>query len=118
VGGDPALRRHGMAALYPFGSHARNEASDGSDIDAFIDKDRTRPFGFDEFMDVYLLLQARLGGNVDYGTREGLHPELRPAIERQALPIVLLHCRLCGVAHRYRWRLKFLHKQEVAGSIG
>jgi predicted nucleotidyltransferase len=84
---EPALRQHGVAALYLFGSHARDEAQEDSDIDLFIDRDRSRPFGFDEFMDIYLLLQARLGGNVDYGTREGLHPELRPAIERQALRV-------------------------------
>jgi uncharacterized protein len=84
---ESALRRHGVAALYLFGSHARDEAGDESDIDVFIDKDRTRPFGFDEFMDVYLLLQQQLGAKVDYGTREGLHPELRPVIERQALRV-------------------------------
>jgi len=38
-------------------------------------------------MDAYLLLQERLGANVDYGTREGLHPRLRPEIEREAVRI-------------------------------
>jgi predicted nucleotidyltransferase len=85
--GEPTLRRQGVAALYLFGSHARDEAADDSDVDVFIDKDRTRPFGFDEFMDVYLLLQQQFGDRVDYGTREGLHPELRPSIERQALRV-------------------------------
>jgi uncharacterized protein len=44
-------------------------------------------FGFDEFMDIYLLLQERLGSDVDYGTREGLHPVLRPDIEREAVRV-------------------------------
>lgn len=84
---EPALRQRGVAALYIFGSHARDEARNDSDVDVFIDKDRSRKFGFDEFMDVYFLLQDRLGTNVDYGTREGLHPVLRPGIEREAIRV-------------------------------
>ena len=84
---EPALRARGAAALYLFGSHARDEARPGSDVDVFIDKDASRKFGFDEYMDIYLLLQERLGENVDYGTREGLHPVLRPEIEREAVRV-------------------------------
>jgi hypothetical protein len=84
---EPTLRAHGAAALYLFGSHARDQARPESDVDVFIDRDPTRKFGFDEFMDIYLLLQERLGGNVDYGTRESLHPVLRPRIEREALRV-------------------------------
>ena len=84
---EPALRRFGVAGLYLFGSHARDEAEPGSDIDVFIDKDKSREFGFDEFMDAYFLLEQQLGAKVDYGTREGLHPVLRPAIEREAVKV-------------------------------
>jgi uncharacterized protein len=84
---ETALRALGASALYLFGSHARDEARPDSDVDVFIDKDRSRKFGFDEFMDIYLLLQERLGGDVDYGTREGLHPVLRPDIEREAVRV-------------------------------
>jgi predicted nucleotidyltransferase len=84
---EPALRSFGVAALYLFGSHARGEAGPNSDVDVFIDKDQTRSFGFDEFMDAYLLLQETVGENVDYGTREGLHPLLRPTIEREAVRV-------------------------------
>jgi predicted nucleotidyltransferase len=84
---EPALRARGVAALYLFGSHARDEARPDSDVDVFIDKDSSRKFGFDEFMDVYFLLQKRLGTGVDYGTREGLHPVLRPDIEREAVRV-------------------------------
>ena len=84
---EPALRARGVAALYIFGSHARDEARPDSDVDVFIDKDKARKFGFDEFMDVYFLLQERLGAGVDYGTRAGLHPALRPEIEREAIRV-------------------------------
>jgi predicted nucleotidyltransferase len=84
---EPALRARGVAALYIFGSHARDEARADSDVDVFIDKDASCKFGFDEFMEVYFLLQERLDAGVDYGTREGLHPVLRPAIEREAIRV-------------------------------
>ena len=84
---EPALRAHGAQALYLFGSYARDEASAESDIDVFIDKDRSRQFGFDEFMDIYFLLRERLGENIDYGTREGLSPVLRAEIEQEAIRI-------------------------------
>jgi len=48
---EPVIRARGAAALYLFGSHARDQARTDSDVDVFIDKDRTRKFGFDEFMD-------------------------------------------------------------------
>ena len=84
---EPALRSFGVAALYLFGSHARDEASADSDVDVFVDKDATRKFGFDEFMDAYLFLEQRFNGKIDYGTRESLHPLLRPSIEREAVRI-------------------------------
>lgn len=84
---EPAIRARGARALYLFGSHARDEAREDSDVDVFIDKDRTRQFGFDEFIDIYFLLQERLGGKVDYGTREGLSPALRAEVEKEAIRI-------------------------------
>ena len=53
--------RAAWPALYIFGSIARDEARPDSDVDVFIDKDTSRKFGFDEFMDGYFLLQERLG---------------------------------------------------------
>jgi len=84
---EPAIRARGAAALYLFGSHARDDARADSDIDVFIDKDASRKFGFDEFMDIYFLLRDRVGANVDYGTRDGLHPVLRSEIEREAIRV-------------------------------
>jgi uncharacterized protein len=84
---EPDIRARGAAALYLFGSHARGDAKADSDVDVFIDKDTSRRFGFDELMDIYFLLQERLGTGVDYGTRDGLHPLLRADIEREAIRI-------------------------------
>ncbi len=84
---EPAIRARGAQALYLFGSHARDEARADSDIDVFIDKDRSRPFGFDEFMDIYFLLREQFGDRIDYGTRDGLSAALRGEIEREAIRV-------------------------------
>lgn len=84
---EPAIRARGVQALYLFGSHARDEARADSDIDVFIDKDGSRQFGFDEFMDIYFLLREHLGDKVDYGTRDGLSPALRAEIEQEAIRV-------------------------------
>ena len=84
---EPALRGFGVAALYLFGSHARDEAGPDSDIDVFVDPVPHREFGFLPFMDAYETLKQALGENVDYGTRKGLHPLLRKDIEREAIKV-------------------------------
>jgi len=84
---EPALRARGASALYLFGSHARGDSESNSDVDVFIDKNPAQKFGFDEFMEIYFLLNACLGVEVDYGTRDGLHPALRPQIEQEAIRI-------------------------------
>jgi len=48
---------------------ARDEARAGSDIDVFVDPDPARRFGFE-------LLRERLGAELDYTTRDGLHRRL------------------------------------------
>jgi uncharacterized protein len=84
---EPTLRGFGVAALYLFGSHARDEAKPDSDVDVFVDPAPHREFGFLPFMDAYEALKQAVGENVDYGTRNGLHPLLRPDIQREAIRI-------------------------------
>jgi len=84
---EPALRAVGVAALYLFGSHARDEARLDSDIDVFVDPAPDEAFGFLPFMDAFETIQHAVGENLDYGTRKGLHPLLRPDIEREAVRI-------------------------------
>ncbi len=84
---EPAIRALGASALYLYGSHARDEAGPRSDVDVFIDKERSRKFGFDEFIGIYLTLRETLGTEVDYSTREGIVDFFRPNIEREAIRI-------------------------------
>lgn len=84
---EPALRASGIAALYLFGSHARDEARDDSDIDVFVDPAPGVTFGFLPFMAAYEVIEAAVGAPVDYGTRSGLHPILHSQIERDAVRV-------------------------------
>jgi predicted nucleotidyltransferase len=86
-GTERELRSFGVAALYLFGSHARDEAATDSDVDVFVDPTSAETFGFLPFMDAYETIQKAVGPNVDYGTRNGLHPLLRADIEREAVRI-------------------------------
>ena len=84
---EPALRGLGVEGLYLFGSHARDEACPDSDVDVFVDPSPTARFGFLPFMDALETLERAVGQRVDYGTRRGLHPLLRPKIEREAIRV-------------------------------
>jgi predicted nucleotidyltransferase len=84
---EPALRGFGVAALYLFGSHARDEARNDSDVDVFVDPCPDKEFGFLPFMNAYEAIKKAVGDNLDYGTRTGLHPQLRSDIEREAIQV-------------------------------
>lgn len=86
---EPALRAFGVAALYLFGSHARNEARPDSDIDVFVDPKHGESFGFMPFMDAYETIQKAVGEGVEvgYSTRDGLSPYIRADVEREAVRV-------------------------------
>jgi predicted nucleotidyltransferase len=86
---EPALRRAGVAALYLFGSTAREKARPASDIDIFVDPEVGGRFGFLQYMDAYDTIRGVLGPDADigYSTRDGLSRHVRAGIEREAIRI-------------------------------
>jgi predicted nucleotidyltransferase len=80
---EPALRGFGVAALYLFGSYARDEAKSDSDVDVFVDPVPERDFGFLPFMDAYQTIQKAFGDAVEigYSTRTGLSPYILGDVE-------------------------------------
>jgi predicted nucleotidyltransferase len=86
---EPALRGFGVGALYLFGSHARDEAKSGSDVDVFVDPAPGRDLGFLPFMDVYATIRKAFGDAVEigYSTRTGLSPDIVGDVEREAVRI-------------------------------
>ncbi|MCC6668637.1 MAG: nucleotidyltransferase family protein [Polyangiaceae bacterium] len=79
----PTVRaRFGVKELAVFGSVARGEATDASDLDLLVDF--VGPATFDGFMGLKLFLEDTLGVRVDLVTRAALKPRLRPRIEAEA----------------------------------
>lgn len=82
----PALRRDfGVRRLAIFGSTARGDARDDSDIDLLVDFELGPTF--DSFMGLKLFLEDQLGRRVDLVTPDALKPRLRPIIEREAVDV-------------------------------
>jgi len=79
------IRRFGVTDIALFGSTARDEAQDGSDIDVMVDfEGRTtakRYFG------VQFYLEDLLGCPVDLVQTEVVRPELKPYIERDLIHV-------------------------------
>jgi len=82
-----AVKALGATSLYVYGSTARDEASDNSDIDLFIDYDRNSKFSLLDLVDIKLLLEAELKMPVDITTRDSLHPMLKDDIEQSAVRV-------------------------------
>jgi predicted nucleotidyltransferase len=82
----PDIRSLGATSLYLFGSAARGEARDDSDVDLFVDYDPER-FSFVELIRLRERLSHILGRPADLTTREGLHPMLRSQIEAEAVKV-------------------------------
>ena len=81
-----ALRRRGVTALYLFGSTARGDAGDRSDIDLFID-DRSRKFSLIDLVATQHFIEDRLKAKVDLGTRDSLDPAMRDRVLAEAIRV-------------------------------
>jgi predicted nucleotidyltransferase len=86
---EPALREFGVAALYLFGSHARDEAGPDSDIDVFVDVEPDARFGLSPYVGAFRVLEDAFDHKaaVGYSTRDALSPYIRADVERDALRI-------------------------------
>ena len=80
------LRQLGVEHLYMFGSTARGEAHEDSDIDLFFDYEKGK-LGLFELMDVKEQASRILGRKADIMTRDSLHKVLRSRIEASALQV-------------------------------
>jgi uncharacterized protein len=80
------LRQLGVEHLYLFGSTARGEAREDSDVDLFFDHPKGS-LGLYQLMDVKDAAARILGHKTDIMTRRSLHPVLRERIEASALQV-------------------------------
>ena len=77
------LQRAGVVRLSLFGSFARDEGRDDSDVDLLVEFDR--PTGLFEFARLQGELGELLGHRVDLVTLAALKPQLRERILREAV---------------------------------
>ncbi len=67
---------------YLFGSYARGNPDEQSDIDILLELDYSRPIGL-EFVQMHIDLQNMLHKKVDLVTSKGLSKRLLPLIEKE-----------------------------------
>jgi len=81
------LRAMGVKSLALFGSAARGEAAEGSDVDLLVEFDR--PVGYFHFLDVKEYVERLLGGaTVDLVVRGAVFDELKEDIYREAVNVL------------------------------
>jgi predicted nucleotidyltransferase len=82
----PGLRRrYAVKSLALFGSLARGDDREGSDVDILVAFEGKPTF--DTFMGLKLELEELLGRPVDLGTPETLRPEMRAAVEQDLIHV-------------------------------
>jgi hypothetical protein len=77
--------RHGARNVRVFGSLARGEADERSDIDLLVDMDPGRSLM--DHADLWLDLNAALGCKVDVASERALKPRVRERVLREAVPL-------------------------------
>jgi len=79
------LRGRGVLHAALFGSLARNEGGDSSDIDIMIDLSPDATIGVFEYVGITQYLTDLFAGRVDVANRATLKPLVRPSAERDAV---------------------------------
>jgi hypothetical protein len=79
------LRQRGVQHAAIFGSVARGEARDDSDVDILIDLDPARSMGLFEYASLKCYVNELFQETVDVVNRKTLKPLLRDAILREAV---------------------------------
>ena len=78
-------QRFGVTELALFGSFARDEATDGSDVDILVRYDG--PATSRSYFGVQFYIEDLLGRRVDLVTHKALRSEFRPYVEREAVNV-------------------------------
>ena len=81
---EPILLEYGVAKAVLFGSYARGEQTNASDIDIAIDEGRARGLAFFRLQSA---LSQALGKQVDLQSLNGQNEELLASIREDAIPL-------------------------------
>lgn len=83
---DEIMKTYGLRRLAIFGSIARDEFGDDSDLDVLTEFNEGEAT-FDHFIDLKFHLEDLFGVKVDLVTEYSLRPEFRPNVERDVIEI-------------------------------
>jgi predicted nucleotidyltransferase len=78
-------RDHGARSVRLFGSYARGDAREGSDLDLLVEMDQGRSLL--DLIDLQHALERELGIPVDVLTPASLSPYLRDSVEKDAVAL-------------------------------
>jgi len=84
---EPDLRRQGVSALYLFGSTARDEAREDSDLDLLFDVPAATRFSLFDQARIQNALTSALHTKVDFLPLEGLRPRQQQRIEAELVRV-------------------------------
>ena len=79
------VERFGVVELAVFGSFARDEATDASDVDILVSFDA--PPNWKTYFGTQFYLEDLLQRPVELATREDVRAEMRPQVEREAVDV-------------------------------
>ena len=83
------FRTSGATKVYLYGSRARGDHGPGSDLDLFIDYDPASQVpSYFRLIEIEQKLSGDTGMPVSITTRQGLHPLMKAAIERNAIRLI------------------------------
>ena len=82
----PELRAEGISHLFLFGSVARDDADEKSDVDLFFEYD-TAKFSLIDLVKVQSRFRRILRRKVDALTRDSIHPRMRRRVEAEAIQV-------------------------------
>ncbi|HEY1795521.1 MAG TPA: nucleotidyltransferase family protein [Stellaceae bacterium] len=86
-GHEREFRDAGIASLFLFGSTAKGNDNEKSDVDLFFDLKRAKGFTLFDLVGLQQQMQDILGIKVDLMTRSGIHPRRRQRIESNAVRV-------------------------------
>jgi predicted nucleotidyltransferase len=79
------LRAQGVAHAALFGSLARGDTHDASDIDIMVEIAADAGIGLFQYVGIVQFIEELFPSPVDVANREGLKPFVRPSAERDAI---------------------------------
>lgn len=79
------VRKFDIKHLAMFGSTARDDAQDDSDVDVLVEFEGAATF--DKFMGLQVYLENLFGTGVDLTTTSALRPRMRPHIEKDLVRV-------------------------------